>query len=235
MKLRSFTNQSRWQHRQYHQPSTMASKTLAKVFEAARPQRSCDPSTFFRSCRLQPMRPISAPRYKGSDRSQLCTTSLRPFSSTAAPRATIVKQNPRQDDEGNEMQIVISERAAKRLKKITSASQKKNTLSSAPATPPDAHLRVSVTAGGCHGFQYLMSLEPANKIDLEEDTIFEFKDSGEAGDTKAEVVLDLPSLELLKGSTIDFTTELIGSQFKIVGNPRATSSCGCGTSFDIDV
>jgi Fe-S cluster assembly iron-binding protein IscA len=26
---------------------------------------------------------------------------------------------------------------------------------------------------------------------------------------------------------------LIGSQFKITDNPLATSSCGCGTSFDI--
>lgn len=77
-----------------------------------------------------------------------------------------------------------------------------------------------------------MSLEPADKIDHDEDTVFEFEDGGEKG--KAEVVLDQPSLELLKGSTVDFTTELIGSQFKIVGNPRATSSCGCGTSFDIE-
>jgi len=77
-----------------------------------------------------------------------------------------------------------------------------------------------------------MNLEPADKIDNEEDTIFEFEDGGKGG--KAEVVLDQPSLELLKGSTVDFTTELIGSQFKIVGNPRATSSCGCGTSFDVE-
>jgi len=77
-----------------------------------------------------------------------------------------------------------------------------------------------------------MSLESADKIDHEEDTIFEFEDGEQ--DRKAEVVLDQPSLELLKGSTVDFTTELIGSQFKIVGNPRATSSCGCGTSFDIE-
>lgn len=80
-----------------------------------------------------------------------------------------------------------------------------------------------------------MALEPADKIDPEEDTIFEFEDNEEGGGPKAEVVMDLPSLELLKGSTVDFTTELIGSQFKIVGNPRATSSCGCGTSFDIDI
>lgn len=45
--------------------------------------------------------------------------------------------------------------------------------------------------------------------------------------------MDEPSLELLKGSKIDYTMELIGSQFKIVDNPHATSSCGCGTSFDI--
>lgn len=131
------------------------------------------------------------------------------------------------------MSIIISERAAKRLKKIVSTPPKKNTLTSAPAQASlDSHLRVTVTAGGCHGFQYLMALEPAEKIDAEEDTIFEFEDSGEGA--KAEVVMDQPSLELLKGSTVDFTTELIGSQFKIVGNPRATSSCGCGTSFDIE-
>lgn len=130
------------------------------------------------------------------------------------------------------MSIDISERAAKRLRQIVNAPPKKNSLTSTPSTAPDSHLRVTVTAGGCHGFQYLMSLEPADKIDHEEDTIFEFEDGGERG--KAEVVLDQPSLELLKGSTIDFTTELIGSQFKIVGNPRATSSCGCGTSFDIE-
>lgn len=77
-----------------------------------------------------------------------------------------------------------------------------------------------------------MSLEDGSKIDKEEDTIFAADDN--TGTGKAEVVMDLPSLELLKGSTVDFTTELIGSQFKIVGNPRATSSCGCGTSFDVE-
>ena len=85
-----------------------------------------------------------------------------------------------------------------------------------------------------------MSLEDPSKIDEEEDTIFiaaAGEDEGARGEGtvkgRAEVVMDLPSLELLKGSTVDFTRELIGSQFKIVGNPRAKSSCGCGTSFDI--
>lgn len=93
---------------------------------------------------------------------------------------------------------------------------------------PDLALRVNVTSGGCHGFQYLMSLTNVGTISAEDDTIFEASDG-----SGAKVVMDEPSLSLLKGSKVDFTMELIGSQFKIVGNPAASSSCGCGTSFDI--
>nr|KMM69833.1 iron-sulfur cluster assembly accessory protein [Coccidioides posadasii RMSCC 3488] len=91
-----------------------------------------------------------------------------------------------------------------------------------------------------------MSLDPRSKIDPEEDTVFEeetqdtpMEASSSPGLTsktsagEAKVVMDSASLELLKGSTIDYTVELIGSQFKVVNNPRATSSCGCGTSFDV--
>jgi iron-sulfur cluster assembly accessory protein len=77
-----------------------------------------------------------------------------------------------------------------------------------------------------------MSLEPSTKVDEAEDTIFEPAETDATG--HARVVMDQPSLELLSGSTVDFTTELIGSQFK-VNNPRATSNCGCGTSFDINL
>ncbi len=91
---------------------------------------------------------------------------------------------------------------------------------------PNLALRISVESGGCHGFQYLMSLTDSSKIDKEEDTVF-------LGENDAKIVMDGPSLELLKGSKVDYTMELIGSQFKIVDNPLATSSCGCGTSFDV--
>ena len=94
---------------------------------------------------------------------------------------------------------------------------------------PDLALRVTVQSGGCHGFQYLMSLINSSKdVSPEEDIVFEADDG-----SGAKVVMDEPSWELLKGSKVDYTMELIGSQFKIVGNPAATSSCGCGTSFDI--
>ncbi len=89
-----------------------------------------------------------------------------------------------------------------------------------------------------------MSLGDMSSISPEEDTLFVVEegrgqavvgqsDWAKSGEGKAKVVMDEASLELLQGSKIDYATELIGSQFKIVDNPRATSSCGCGTSFDV--
>ncbi|EFY85981.1 iron-sulfur cluster assembly accessory protein Isa2, putative [Metarhizium acridum CQMa 102] len=109
---------------------------------------------------------------------------------------------------------------------------------------PNLALRIQVESGGCHGFQYLMSLVTIPPKDTaewstvvnEDDTIFQFSDEADtAGSSEhgPRIILDEPSLNLLKGSKVDFTMELIGSQFKIVDNPYATSSCGCGTSFDI--
>ncbi|KAK5938840.1 [4Fe-4S] proteins maturation [Knufia obscura] len=213
----------------------MSSRSISRVFEAARPLRNHDPVTFFQACRTRSATAsVSRPAPQRTNRPfrRASQPQSRLFTSTPTRLATVVKHNPRTDEDGNTMSIIITDRAAKRLKQIVSTPPKKNSLTSTPSTAPESHLRVTVTAGGCHGFQYLMALEPADKIDREEDTIFEFEDEGQG--RKAEVVMDGPSLELLKGSTVDFTTELIGSQFKIVGNPRASSSCGCGTSFDIE-
>lgn len=93
---------------------------------------------------------------------------------------------------------------------------------------PALALRITVQSGGCHGFQYLMSLASADDASPEDDTVFEADDG-----SGAKVVMDEPSLELLKGSKVDYETALIGSQFKIIDNPAASSACGCGTSFDI--
>lgn len=121
------------------------------------------------------------------------------------------------------MTINITPRAAHRLQTISETDNN-----------PDLALRVSVESGGCHGFQYLMSLVNTSDIDMSEDTLFENEEvARQTGDYKAKVVIDEPSLELLKGSSVDYTMELIGSQFKVTGIPGAKSSCGCGTSFDI--
>jgi iron-sulfur cluster assembly accessory protein len=116
------------------------------------------------------------------------------------------------------MLISIAPRAANRLAAIMAADNN-----------PQSALRVTIESGGCHGFQYLMNLvDLSQEPPAEDDTVFE-------GDKGAKVIIDESSLELLHGSTVDYTMELIGSQFKVTGIPGATSSCGCGTSFDIQL
>ena len=81
--------------------------------------------------------------------------------------------------------------------------------------PQGTYFRIAVKGGGCSGFKYDFSFD--NKID--------------ENDLKHNnIVIDRSSLEMLKGSNIDFTEELIGSSFKI-NNPKTKSSCGCGVSF----
>ncbi len=81
--------------------------------------------------------------------------------------------------------------------------------------------RITVSGGGCAGFQYKFEFENIKKND---DLIIKMP--------KINVLIDSISINFLKGSKIDYVNELIGSSFKIT-NPKATSSCGCGTSFSI--
>ena len=83
------------------------------------------------------------------------------------------------------------------------------------------YFRISVLGGGCAGFQYKFDFDNSKN---KEDITFKTE--------KIEVVIDNISLNLIKGSKIDYVNELIGSSFKIT-NPQASSSCGCGTSFSI--
>lgn len=82
-------------------------------------------------------------------------------------------------------------------------------------------LRVAVSGGGCSGFQYGFSLDDTRRAD---DSLFLRDGVG--------VVVDEVSLELLRGSEVDFVEDLIGSYFAIK-NPNATSTCGCGSSFSV--
>lgn len=82
-------------------------------------------------------------------------------------------------------------------------------------------MRVAVEGGGCSGFQYIFKFDSIKNSD---DFIFEKND--------VSVVIDEISLELIKGGTLDYIEELIGSYFQVI-NPNASSGCGCGTSFSI--
>lgn len=106
--------------------------------------------------------------------------------------------------------IDVTESAAKRINAIIAHEGK-----------PGLRLRVSVSGGGCSGFQYKFDLDEA---DEDGDVLIEREG--------AQVVVDGMSLMYVLGSKIDFVENLTGSYFK-VDNPNAASSCGCGTSFSI--
>ena len=84
---------------------------------------------------------------------------------------------------------------------------------------PVAGLRISISGGGCSGFQYGMRLEEAKA-----------EDDVEVAMGGVKLLIDPFSAPMLDGVTVDFVDSLNGSGFKFE-NPNATSSCACGSSF----
>ena len=109
----------------------------------------------------------------------------------------------------SEPQISLTQSAARRVAWIAERQQK------------PAILRLSVDGGGCAGFTYKFELareaEPEDEI-------------AEADGVK--LVVDPISLELVRGSAVDFVEDLGGAAFKVT-NPNAQSGCGCGSSFSV--
>ena len=105
--------------------------------------------------------------------------------------------------------LSLSASAARHICKIVT-----DTPNSAPM------VRLEVLGGGCAGFQYKFGFDATFNPD--EDALIE-RDG-------AKLVIDRTSLDLLKGSEVDYTENLMEAGFK-VNNPNATSACGCGTSF----
>jgi len=107
--------------------------------------------------------------------------------------------------------ITVTENASRQIRKLIAQQH------------PDASgLRVGVKAGGCSGFEYVFSWEPAPK---DTDLIFE-------GNDGARVWTDARSHRMLDGTTLDYDTGLLSRGF-VFQNPQAKSTCGCGTSFSV--
>jgi iron-sulfur cluster assembly accessory protein len=111
--------------------------------------------------------------------------------------------------EAGTVPLAITERAAKRINAILQAE------------PEGSMLRVSVSGGGCSGFQYEFAFDTTMTPD---DLVIE-RDG-------AVVLVDSISLPFVLGSRLDFVDDLMGQSFR-VENPNATAACGCGTSFSI--
>jgi len=105
--------------------------------------------------------------------------------------------------------ISLTKNAAKRVATIAARQSK------------PAILRLAVDGGGCAGFTYR----------------FELAEAPESNDAIAEtdgvrLVVDPISLDLVRGSAVDFVEDLGGAAFKVL-NPNAQSGCGCGSSFSV--
>jgi iron-sulfur cluster insertion protein len=106
--------------------------------------------------------------------------------------------------------ITVTEAAASKIKELLAEESK-----------TDSGLRVFVQGGGCSGFQYGLMIE----------------ESGGVGDQTYEsngikLYVDPVSLSYLKGAEVDFVDTITGGGFTIK-NPNATSTCGCGSSFNV--
>ena len=104
----------------------------------------------------------------------------------------------------------VTEAAAKRIAWVLGQEEHKGLM-----------LRISVAGGGCSGFQYNFTFDEAKT-----DADFVIQRDG------ATVLIDETSLDLLKGSEIDYVEDMIGAAFQIK-NPQAKSTCGCGNSFSV--
>ena len=106
--------------------------------------------------------------------------------------------------------ISITKKAATRIKAILDA-EKKN----------DHGLRLSVVGGGCSGMNYNIAFDN-NKGEF--DKIYTSQG--------VNIYCDLQSWIYLKGTTIDFSDDILSGGFKVT-NPNASRTCGCGTSFSV--
>ncbi|HXC51846.1 MAG TPA: iron-sulfur cluster assembly accessory protein [Candidatus Limnocylindrales bacterium] len=83
----------------------------------------------------------------------------------------------------------------------------------------DHGLRLSVTKGGCSGYEYSVKFAAQP---VEGDRVFE------TGGIRVFVAAD--SEELLRGTVLDYVDGLSGAGLRFV-NPNAAHECGCGSSF----
>ncbi len=109
------------------------------------------------------------------------------------------------------MAITLTEAAAKEIKSIIAEQN---------LDAEKTRLRVGVKGGGCSGFSYMLDLTEDEKGEMDE----EMESHG------VKILIDMKSNLYLDGTEIDFKDEVMGRGF-VFKNPNATSTCGCGSSF----
>jgi iron-sulfur cluster assembly accessory protein len=82
----------------------------------------------------------------------------------------------------------------------------------------DQGLRISVVGGGCSGFQYSLGFDGQKEGDIL--TVLD----------GVNIFVDEISLPYIAGTTLDYVEGLHNAGFRF-DNPRASRTCGCGSSF----
>ena len=82
-------------------------------------------------------------------------------------------------------------------------------------------LRIAISGGGCNGLSYKLKFTPEPRRG---DILVRFEDIA--------VLVDSKSALYLKGTVLDYSSQLVAGGFKF-SNPNAKASCSCGESFSI--
>ncbi len=104
--------------------------------------------------------------------------------------------------------IDISPSAIKKIKKVIADNNE----------PDKPYLRIGVKGGGCSGLSYILEMDEQKEYDhlLNYDGV--------------EIIVDKRHALYLEGTVLDFKDGLDARGF-VFENPKATSTCGCGSSF----
>ncbi|MGH7326085.1 MAG: HesB/IscA family protein [Candidatus Rokuibacteriota bacterium] len=107
------------------------------------------------------------------------------------------------------MAVSLTETAVKHVKELKQAQDLGDTV----------FLRMGVKGGGCSGMSYSLEFDTERTPHDREFEIDGIK-----------VVVDTKSYLYLAGTTLDYVQQGLTGGFTFV-NPKAKSTCGCGTSF----
>jgi iron-sulfur cluster assembly protein len=108
---------------------------------------------------------------------------------------------------GNKNLVAVTQDAANKVKNLLQKEENAK------------YLRLAIVGGGCNGLSYKMK----------------FVADARRGDILVEnhgasVLIDSKSALYLRGTHLDYSTDLIGGGFKF-SNPNAKATCSCGESF----
>lgn len=106
--------------------------------------------------------------------------------------------------------ISVSNKAINQCQKILSITQSKSLI-------------LSLKSGGCNGFEY--KLETSSKDKINNSELYE--------KNGVKIYICNQSLLYLLGTKIDWKKDIMGESFHFE-NPNASSTCGCGSSFNAE-